>query len=282
MICNSNWQRWPRLRWAVPLRRPWETILPWRCGPRRNASRSRCARWLASMAIGGTALRGGNAKQQLIAAYNGAGRAGVVVRVGGERPLSVRRRSDQRRAAGRFRPSVCSGRTDRRLLQHAASAVCGYLGQGLEIAAGGRDRSAPVTPADLAQFQRAAAIRDLFFAGGGNTPLVRFDIAPVSLDAGAKQATLDLDGTAIVSIHGPPRATQITWPGANRTQTVRLVFDPPPSGGPSAVTDTGPWAMFRMFGRARMKQGDLAGAVYADVSGGGPGGGVRDSRGVGA
>ena len=46
---------------------------------------------------------------------------------------------------------------------------------------------APVTPADLAQFQRAAAIRDLFFAGGGNTPSVRFDISPVNLDPGAKR-----------------------------------------------------------------------------------------------
>jgi type VI secretion system protein ImpL len=115
---------------------------------------------------------------------------------------------------------------------------------------------APVTPADLAQFQRAAMIRDLFFASGGTTPSVRFDITPVSLDAGAKQATLDLDGTPIVLIHGPPRATQITWPGPTRMQTVRLSFDPPPAGAPAAVQETGPWAMFRMFGRARMKQGD--------------------------
>jgi type VI secretion system protein ImpL len=117
---------------------------------------------------------------------------------------------------------------------------------------------APITPADLAQFQRAATIRDLFFAGGGNKPSVRFDIAPISLDAGAKQATLDLDGTQIVSIHGPPRSTQVTWPGATGMQTVRLSFDPPSYGQPAALQDTGPWAMFRMFGRARMKQGDSA------------------------
>jgi type VI secretion system protein ImpL len=115
---------------------------------------------------------------------------------------------------------------------------------------------APVTPADLAQFQHAATIRDLFFAGGGSTPSVRFDISRVSLDANTTQATLDLDGTTIVSIHGPPRATQITWPGPTRMQTVRLVFDPPPTGAAAALQDTGPWAMFRMFGRARMKPGD--------------------------
>jgi type VI secretion system protein ImpL len=115
---------------------------------------------------------------------------------------------------------------------------------------------APVTPVDLAQFQRAAAIRDLFFAAGGTTPSVRFDISPVNLDAGAKQATLDLDGTPIVSIHGPPVPAQITWPGPKPTQRVRLSFDPPPSSGPAALQETGPWAMFRMFDHARWKQGD--------------------------
>jgi type VI secretion system protein ImpL len=212
-------------------------------------------RWLASMAIGGTALRGGNAKQQLVAAYNGAGGPASLcgLAVNGRYPFVAGATSDvplddfsRLFAPGglidgyfntQLRPFVdTSGKVW--VLQPADGIV------------------PPVTPADLAQFQRAAAIRDLFFAGGGNTPLVRFDIAPIGLDANARQATLDLDGTTIVSIHGPPRATQINWPGPNRTQTVRLVFDPPPAGGPSAVTDTGPWAMFRMFGRARMKPGD--------------------------
>ena len=59
----------------------------------------------------------------------------------------------------------------------------------------------PVTPADLAQFQRASQIRDLFFAGGGNQPTVRFDITPMDTDA--KQVTLDLDGLSVVYAHGP-------------------------------------------------------------------------------
>ena len=80
-------------------------------------------------------------------------------------------------------------------------------------------------PADLAQFQRAATIRDLFFAGGSATPTVRFDITLLSPDAGVRQAIFDFDGTAIVSIHGPPRVTQIIWPGQHRMQSVRLVFE---------------------------------------------------------
>ena len=112
----------------------------------------------------------------------------------------------------------------------------------------------PVSPADVAQFQRAAMIRDLFFAAGGSTPAVRFDITPLSLDDGATQVSLDFDGTPVVYSHGPPRATQITWPGPTQMQNVRLVFDPPPPGGTGVLSDTGPWAMFRMFNRGVLKQ----------------------------
>jgi type VI secretion system protein ImpL len=213
------------------------------------------ARWLASMAIGGTALRGGNAKQQLIAAYNGTGGPASLcgLAVNGRYPFVAGAASDVPLDdfARLFAPGgLIDGYFNTQLRPYVDSS--GKVWQ-LQPTDG---IVPPVTPADLAQFQRAAVIRDLFFAGGGNTPSVRFDIAPIGLDANAKQAMLDLDGTAIVSIHGPPRATQITWPGPNRTQTVRLVFDPPPTGGPSAVQDTGPWAMFRMFGRARMKPDD--------------------------
>ena len=42
--------------------------------------------------------------------------------------------------------------------------------------------SAPVSPTDITQFQRAAVIRDLFFASGSTTIAVRFDITPVELE----------------------------------------------------------------------------------------------------
>ena len=110
----------------------------------------------------------------------------------------------------------------------------------------------PVTPGDLAQFQRASQIRDLFFAGGGNQPTVRFDITPIDTDA--KQVTLDLDGLASSIRHGPLRATSVTWPGPNRMNSARLVFDPPPSSGPPVLQANGPWALFRLFGMGSLTQ----------------------------
>ena len=114
----------------------------------------------------------------------------------------------------------------------------------------------PVTPEDLAMFQRASQIRDLFFAGGGNQPTVRFDIIPKDTDA--KVVTLDLDGLSIVNAHGPVRATSVTWPGANRMNSVRLIFDPPPSSGPAAMQTNGPWALFRLFGQGTLTTTDSA------------------------
>jgi type VI secretion system protein ImpL len=212
------------------------------------------SRWLASMATGGTALRSGSAKQQMVAAFNSAGGPAALcsLAVNGRYPFTPGATNDipLDDFARLFAPGgLLDGFFNTQLRPYVVTTGKAWSLQPVDGV------SAPVTPADLAQFQRAATIRDLFFAGGGTAPSVRFDITPVDLDAGAKQATLDLDGTAIVSQHGPQRATQITWPGPNRMQNVRLVFDPPPSGGGSgALQETGPWALFRMFGRARMQQ----------------------------
>jgi type VI secretion system protein ImpL len=111
----------------------------------------------------------------------------------------------------------------------------------------------PIAAEQLAQFQRAAVIRDLFFSAGGNTPSVRFDITPTSLNNGAKQVTLDLDGISVINVNGPSRPTQVTWPGTNRMLNVRLVFDPPSEGTTGVLKATGPWALFRLF-----DQGNLA------------------------
>jgi type VI secretion system protein ImpL len=118
----------------------------------------------------------------------------------------------------------------------------------------------PVSAADLAQFQRAANIRDAFFAAGGTLPSIRFDITPTSVDRTTKQATLDLDGTIVTASHEPPRPTQITWPAPVLNSTARLTFDPPPAGqagGSQAgvLQESGSWSMFRLFGRGKLHPG---------------------------
>ena len=113
--------------------------------------------------------------------------------------------------------------------------------------------SAVVSPADLQQFQRAAQIRDAFFADGGTRPRIRMDIAPVSADAATRQATLDLDGTTIVYTRGAQRPTQVSWPTFSLQPTMRLTIEPPPAGRSGELQESGPWALFRLIGRGRLQ-----------------------------
>jgi type VI secretion system protein ImpL len=113
--------------------------------------------------------------------------------------------------------------------------------------------AAPIAPAEFVQFQRAAAIRDLFFGSDSHAPALRFDLTPVYLDPGIKQVTLELGGTTATFVPGPPKSTQITWPGSGMS-TVRLVFDPPPTAGASEFHASGPWALFRLFEQGNLRQ----------------------------
>ena len=64
----------------------------------------------------------------------------------------------------------------------------------------------------------------------------------------------EIGGTTITYANGPPRATQVTWPGPNGMSTARLVFDPPSSGTTGVLQESGPWALFRLFERGQLKQ----------------------------
>ena len=211
------------------------------------------SRWLTAMAGSGTALRSGSAKQQMAAAFNGAGGPASLcgLAIKGRYPFVRNSRDDVPLDdfAKLFAPGgLLDGFFNTQLRPYVDMSARTWKPQAVDGV------PAPVSVEDLAQFQRAAVIRDLFFAAGGTTPTVRFDMTPVTLDPGARQVTLDLDGTTVSYAQGPPRSTQITWPGPTRMQNVRLVFDPPPAGGTGVIAETGPWAMFRLFDHGKLQQ----------------------------
>lgn len=213
------------------------------------------SRWMTEMAASAQALRGGNARQQLVAAFNGAnGPASLCnLAVNNHYPFVPGSPNDVPLDdfAHLFAPGgQLDGFFNTQLRPYVDTSGKTWQPQPVD------GIPPPVTAADVAQFQRAAVIRDLFFAGGGTTPGVRFDITPVDLDVNTLRVTLDLGGTSIVSAHGPPRATQITWPGQNRMESVRLIYDPAPPGTTGVIEEKGPWAMFRLFGQARVQPGE--------------------------
>ncbi len=208
------------------------------------------ARWLQAMAISGNQLRGGGALDQVKKAFGAPGGPASLCNkaVAGRYPFTPGSSNDiPLDDFGRlFAPG---GLLDKFFTDNLSPFVdtSGTTWKAQSVAG----VTAPISASDLAQFQRASQIRDLFFTSG-NQPTVRFDITPIDTDA--KQVTLDLDGQSIVYAHGPQRAVSVTWPGQNRMNSARLVFDPPPSSGPPVLQATGPWALFRLFGQGTLQQ----------------------------
>lgn len=108
----------------------------------------------------------------------------------------------------------------------------------------------PVTAADVAVFQRIDRIRNAFFTFG-QTPRVTFLIRPVSADAETKKATMDLGGLPISYQSDQPQPPKMfEWPGPSGMTNTQVTFDPPAGAG-SPNFATGPWALFRLFAKAR-------------------------------
>jgi type VI secretion system protein ImpL len=105
-------------------------------------------------------------------------------------------------------------------------------------------------PGNLAQFQRAATIRDVFFRSGGT---VRLDFKPLEMDPAITQFTLDVDGQLVKYAHGPQLAQSIQWPGSKGGISTRIQITPPAPSGASGLSTEGPWALFRLFDKARVE-----------------------------
>ena len=108
--------------------------------------------------------------------------------------------------------------------------------------------------ATLAQFQRAAAIRDTFFRSGGKGAGLRLDFKPLEMDESITQFTLDLDGQLVKYAHGPQIPASVQWPGPKGSTQVRVQLQPTLAGGTSGMVTEGPWALFRMFDKLNLVQ----------------------------
>jgi type VI secretion system protein ImpL len=212
------------------------------------------SRWLSTIAASGAALLGGNPRGQLAAVFNAAGGPAQVCPGAIRGIYPFERESAHDISLQEFSQllgpgGLIDGFVNTLLRPYIDMSGASWRPQAADGVA------APVTPTDLTQFQRAATIRDAFFTAGSATPSIRFDVTPVSVDRATRQAILDIDGADITDSHDPPRPTQITWPGSGDTSIAKLQFDPPLPGQPEGLHETGPWAMFRLFGHGKLKSG---------------------------
>lgn len=107
--------------------------------------------------------------------------------------------------------------------------------------------------ASLVEFQRAAEIRKVFFTGAGSLPSMRITLKPVDMDPSILQFLLDVDGQQLRYAHGPAVPQRVEWPGPKGTGQLRVEVSPPGSSGTSGFAVEGPWALMRLFDRARIE-----------------------------
>ena len=105
------------------------------------------------------------------------------------------------------------------------------------------DGARPPGGAALAEFQRAARIKEAFFRNGGKAPSFKVDIRVLEMSDGLKELTLDMDGAPHRFIAGNQAAQTLNWPSA--TVAAQLKLSTP--GGAVQLFE-GPWALQRLLG----------------------------------
>jgi type VI secretion system protein ImpL len=110
-----------------------------------------------------------------------------------------------------------------------------------------------IAPDALAQFERAAVIRDLFFPNGAPSPALHWEITPVSLDPTVTRAVLQIGGNDSAYDHGTAQPVEVAWPDP-RAQPVRLTFSPEMANQPSSISESGAWALFRLIDQGSRRE----------------------------
>uniref|UniRef100_UPI0035627CA3 type VI secretion system membrane subunit TssM n=1 Tax=Rhodosalinus sp. TaxID=2047741 RepID=UPI0035627CA3 len=109
-----------------------------------------------------------------------------------------------------------------------------------------------ISQAVLTEMQRAAEIRDAFFASG-TAPQIDFQVTPEALDPEARSVALEIDGQTVAFSHsdGQPRPAAVAWPGS--VGMARIAFEPQASNSESMLDRDGPWAWFRLLDAAEVR-----------------------------
>ena len=106
----------------------------------------------------------------------------------------------------------------------------------------------------LSAFQKASVIRNVFFGNGDSLPKLRIEMKVVEMDPAIASMALDVDGTVIRYAHGPQMSQTVTWPGSRGRQQVSLQISDK-SGGQSAMSTDGSWALHRFFDKLTLSSG---------------------------
>lgn len=100
--------------------------------------------------------------------------------------------------------------------------------------------------ATLQPFEKAFSIQQALFPGGAG-PQIGFTLTPKDLSANAFRATLTVDGQVLGYANALTQPMQMRWPGANGSNLVTLSFAPIDNSSEVSTSQTGAWAILRLF-----------------------------------
>jgi type VI secretion system protein ImpL len=104
----------------------------------------------------------------------------------------------------------------------------------------------------LAEFERAATIRDMFFSSGGKLASMRFELKPLAADTSFGNVLLEIDGQALNHVpNGAVTPVLFQVPSGKRTGLVR--FETTPAGKLPDLMTEGAWAWLRMIDRGALE-----------------------------
>ncbi len=109
--------------------------------------------------------------------------------------------------------------------------------------------------ASIANFQRAATIRDAFFAGGAANPMASLDLLLQRVDEGVTEVQLSVDGQVTHLVPGSNAGMRLSWPSLSPASQIKLtlIIGGKPAANP--LIFDGPWALFRFVDAAKVEGG---------------------------
>jgi type VI secretion system protein ImpL len=113
----------------------------------------------------------------------------------------------------------------------------------------------PLPPATIAEFQRAAAIRDAFFPGGTANPAVSTDLLLQRADEGVSEVQVSVDGQVTHLAPGASAGMRLNWPSLSPNSQIKLTLVAAGKPSTNPLIFEGPWALFHFVDAAKVEGG---------------------------
>ncbi|SAL80443.1 putative lipoprotein [Caballeronia arvi] len=203
----------------------------------------------ASLATAGTALVEGGERARLDAQWNAS--AGPLCRRALDGRYPFVHGSTRDVAADDFGKLFAPGGLIDDFFQKNLAALVDTSGPVWQWRAGAPPAGMPRDA--LAQFQRAAQIRDAFFHDGSRDMSIRFRVKALSFDPAVTQVNLDIDGQQLALKPDGLQSMLLQWPSGKNTGRTSAQFDPPSATQSASLDASGPWALLHLIDTGRLE-----------------------------